>query len=252
MAFIACDPLVGLGLAPQPGHTSTVEDLAGEMERLRIEAALVRHRACVEVAPYLGNRALMEETAGRENLRPVWVLTPDGAPPEFDCALTVGRMLAAGVRAAWMAPDVHEYSPAPWCCGELYEALQAARVPLLVSYEKLGADAIHAICADFAELRLILLEVPRLGRNRRLYALLGRHENLHVCFYPSFSMSGGYAGLCKDFGPSRWVLGTGYPDKEGGAGITGLLYSGLSDEAVEAVARGTIERLLKEVRHDVL
>ena len=252
MEFIACDPVVTTPLDPDLKYACTVNDLAAEMSRLRIGAAMVRHLACEQAGPCSGNRILMEEIAGRDDLLPVWALTPDGAPPGFDCVATVRQMLDEGVRAAWMTPDVHDYSPAPWCCGELYDVLRATRVPLLVDYAGFGPDAVHAACDQFPNLRTILLKVPRAGRHRRLYALLKRHEHLHVCFGPSFSMSAGFRGLCNDFGPSRWVLGTGFPDSEGGAGITGLTYSGVGDEAVEAIAAGTITRLLKEVRCDVL
>ena len=227
-------------------------DLTAEMERLRLRGVMVRHKACVDVAPYLGNRMMMDEIGGAEGIWPVWCLTSDGSPPAFDPAQTVRDMLAAGVWAGWIMPVRHDYSPAPWCSGELYEALQAARAPLLVSWEQVGTDVLYEVCGEFPELRVILLDTPRIGRIRRLWPLLKRRANVFVCFHPRLSVAGGFRRLCDDFGPHRWVLGAGYPACEGGAGIAGLMYAGLTEEEVAAVASGTILRLREEVRRDVL
>lgn len=246
--FIACDPIIGLPRVPIAGVNPTVEDLRGEMGRLRIEGAVVRHRACVENGPYHGNGVLLEEIGGSPELLPAWALTPDGCEPAFDIAATVQRMLAVGVKVAWMDPQAHAFSPLPWCAGAMYDVLQAARVPLLVEYDRVTPDQLHEICAAFPGLRIMLLKAPRLGRNRMLYPLLALHPELYLCFSPAFSVHEGYADLCARFGPDRWTFGTGYPEAEGGAGLAGLLYAGLSDEAVQAVAGGTITRLLAEVR----
>lgn len=249
--LITCDPIMGLPrVPPANGSRPDAADLRQEMARLRVAAALVRHRACLDNDPYWGNRTLMEEAAGSPEFLPVWALTPDGEGPGFDPADTVRAMLAAGVRAAWLAPSAHGYSPMPWCGGDLYAALSAARVPVLISYQEVKGDPLYAIGAAFPELRLILTTVPRLGRNRMLYPLLRQHTAWLVCFDPVFSVHQGHRDLCDTFGSHRWVLGTGYPDAEGGSGISGLMYAGLRDDELEAVAHGNIERVLAEVRHD--
>lgn len=188
LKIIACDPIAGLPRVPLAGIQPTVDDLQNEMARLHIHAAIVRGRACVDNAPYFGNQALMEDIGGRGNLLAAWVLTPDGAEPEFDIHLTVRQMIASGVRVAWMYPKEHLFSVQPWCSGLLYGALQAARVPLMVEYDQLTADDVHDICVAYPQLHLILLNLPRLGRNRLLYPLLEQHPNLMLCFSPSLSV----------------------------------------------------------------
>ena len=246
--LIACDPIIGLPRAPIEGVNPSVEDLRREMGRLRIDGAVVRHRLCVENGPYHGNGVLLEAIGEYPELLPAWALTPDGREPEFDVTATVQAMLAVGVKVVWMDPQAHGFSPLPWCAGPLYDVLQAARAPLLVEYDRVTPDQLHEICAAFPGLRIILLKAPRLGRNRMLYPLLAQHLELYLCFSPAFTVHEGYADLCTRFGPHRWVFGTGYPEAEGGAGVAGLLYAGLSEEAVQAVAGGTITRLLAEVR----
>jgi hypothetical protein len=250
LKIIACDPIVGLPRVPLAGIQPSVDDLQSEMARLHIHTAIVRGRACVDNAPYFGNQTLLEDIAGRANLLPAWVLTPDGAEPEYDVQLTLRRMLAGGVKVAWIYPREHLFSVQPWCSGPLYAALQTAHVPLLLEYDQASADDIHAICAAYPQLRLVLLNLPRLGRNRLLYPLLELHPNLSLCFSPSLSVHQGFADLCQRFGDERWVFGMGYPNAEGGSAITGLLYAGLPERTLQRITHENIERLLAEVDVD--
>jgi predicted TIM-barrel fold metal-dependent hydrolase len=249
MKFISCDPLIGLPRVPLEGITPTLEDLQGEMARLHIEAAIVRHRQCIDGGPYFGNVTLMDEISNMPALLPAWAITPDGREPDYDVGLLVEEMQRSGVKVAWLSPTDHSFSLSPWCCGELYEALSAARIPVLVEYAQTTGDALEAVCSAFPDLRLILFNMPRLGRNRVWNPLLKRHQNLYLCCGPAFGVHHGLKDLCSRFGHERWVLGTGYPISEGGSGIAGLTYAGLSDEATQAVASGNIQRLLNEVKH---
>ena len=247
LKLIACDPVVGLPRVPMDnGIRPTVADLLGEMARLNISVAITRHRACIDNAPYFGNDVLLEETAAYPELIPAWVLTPDGCEPDFDIRCTVDTMLSRGVKVAWMYPKEHSYTPKPWCAGPMYAALEETRAPLLVEYDQVSADDVHDICSAYPQLRLVLLNTPRLGRNRLIYALLDQHPNLHLCFGPHFSVHEGFIDLCRRYGPHRWVFGMGYPSAEGGAGVTGLLYAGLRENECRAIAHENIERLLGE------
>jgi uncharacterized protein len=250
LKIITCDPIIGLPRVPMPGLKPTVADLLGEMSRLQLQAAIVRHRSCIDNAPNFGNHSLMEDIASAPELIPAWVLTPDGCEPEFNIRRTVQTMLAQGVKVAWMYPKEHLFSVQPWCCGPLYEALQAVRVPLLVDFDQLTADDLHTVCAAFPQLRIILLNLPRLGRNRMIYPMLEQHPQLYICFGPSLSVHEGFADLCRRFGFARWVFGSGYPNAEGGSALTGLLYAGLPEPAVQAIAHENIERLLSDVRNE--
>jgi len=246
--LIACDPLVGETRVPLERVASTVDNLLKEMERLRISAAVVRHRFCLQNAPYFGNAVLMEEIKGREALLPAWLVTPDGREPEFDPAALVHAALDAGVKIAWMDPKSHVFDPRPWCSGPLYAALSAAEMPLMVSYLRISAADIDEICRSFPKLKLILFDIQREGRDRSLFALLARHANLHLCLGPDSSIHCVFKELCHRFGPHRWVWGMGYPEMEGGSGVAGLSYSGLPESALRAIAHENIERLLNEVK----
>lgn len=245
--LMACDALVGTPKVPLPDYRPDVADLEAEMARLRIKAAVVRHRASLDIAGHFGNDVLMDEIAGKRHLLPAWFVTPDGREPLFDPAAALAEMLAAGVRFAWTDPVAEDFSLRPWCCGPLYAALQAHRVPLLLDCGKISLDELQEAMAAYPGLRVVLLQVPRLGRWRRLEPLLALHPELYLCFAPAFSAHGGWLDLCRRYGPKRWLWGSHYPDSEGGAAVTGLTYAGLSHEEQHAVAHGNLERLQAEV-----
>lgn len=245
--LMACDALVGAPLVPGTGPVPDVADLEAELARLRISTAVVRHRACLQTSAYLGNDVLTDEIAGKPHLLPAWFLTPDGRDPQFDLEATVAQMLAAGAKIAWTDAPAQGFSLAPWCAGKLYATLQERRLPLLLEYAQTDLTALHEALAAYPGLRVVLLQVPRVGRNRLIEPLLELHPELYLGFAPSFSVHCYWSDLCRRFGPNRWLWGTHYPVAEGGAAITGLLYAGLDPEALQAVAHGNLERLLAEV-----
>jgi hypothetical protein len=245
--LIACDALLGAPRVPFPSYTPDVADLETEMARLHIDAAVVRHRSCLDTAPYLGNDILMSESAGHAGLIPAWFVTPDGREPDWNPRLLVQQMLAAGVRLAWLDPEAEMMSLQPWCSGKLYEALQEHRLPLLLPYNKIKMDDLHLVLQGYPRLPIVLFHVLRLGRNRLLEPLLSQYPQLYLCFGPTFSVHNYFRDLCTRYGPYRWVWGTAYPEYEGGAGVAGLTYSGLNADEMALVGHGNIERLLAEV-----
>ena len=248
MKLIACDPIMGLPRVPAENYCPDRADLLTEMKRLGIESAIVRHQSAHECGPVAGNRVILEELQDCDQLMPAWFVTPDGFEPDFDPAKTVEEMIQVGVRVCWTDPEAETFSLLPWCSGLLYEILQQRRVPLLLDYSKVKPDDLDVIMNDFPGLCLILLKVPRLGRNRMVYPLLQRHPSLWLCLSHTYSLHCGIEDLCKKFGTERWVFGMGYPEAEGGSAITGLSYADISDDAREAIAHGNIERLLAEVK----
>jgi hypothetical protein len=248
LKFIACDVLVGLARKPYPWFHPDIEDLQHEMARLQISAAVVRHRQCIENSPHWGNAVLVRETSGHANLISALCLTPDGEPDAHSLEAMLTTAFASGMRIAWMSPREHSYSVRPWCSGGIYAACAAAHLPLLLDYRQVTLDDVDEIMTAHPRLPLILLQVPRFGRHRSLYILLERHPSLHLCLSSAYSVHEGVADLVQEFGPTRFVWGSGYPEAEGGASVALLTYADLPANARAAIAHGNIERLLTEVR----
>ncbi len=246
--LIACDPLVGQPGIPVYEYKTDIQDLTNEMQRLSIAKAIVRNNDCLNTEPYFCNDVLMKNISDNPDLIPAWFLTPDGRGPSYNVAELIETMLNCKVRIAWTDPAAKNYLLATWCCKEMLSALQQHLIPLLISFKSINISDLHNVMADFPKLRIILLDLPRTGQNIMIEALLKNHPELHLCFSPSFAVHAGYKNLCSRYGEHRWVWGMGYPESEGGAGITGLVYSGLTKKQIEAAAFRNMERLLSEVK----
>ena len=248
LTFIACDAVIGRPRVPGTYRCPDRADLLTEMARLHIDRAIVRHQAVWDCGPVEGNRVLLEDLAGVPSLLGCAAVTPEGVHPRFDPGRVVEYLVRSGVVLFSMAPQAEQFSPLPWCCGELYAAMQDRRVPLLLDETTVSCDALEVILSAFPDLRIILMNVQRRGRHRMLYRLLARHANLWMCLGPTYAVHEGIEDLCRTFGHDRWVFGTGYPAAEGGAAVTALMYADIPDAARTAIARGNIERCLQEVR----
>ncbi|GAF91686.1 unnamed protein product, partial [marine sediment metagenome] len=157
---------------------------------------------------------LLAEAADEQSLLPCSFVTPDGFGPEFNPVTAVEAMLNKGVLLCWTDPQAEQFSPLPWCCGALYEALQSHCMPLLLDQGKITCDDLDVVLTNFPRLRIILINVYRQGRHRMLYPLFRRHENLWMCLGPIYAVHQGIEDLCRTFGHERWVFGTGYPAAE--------------------------------------
>jgi hypothetical protein len=248
MKLIACDALMGLPRLPLQGLHPDKADLLAEMKRLDIQASVVRHQLALDAGPVAGNRAMLEALTPGDALIGAWFVTPDGVEPDFDPAAMLERMVSAGILVAWTDPQAELFSLLPWCSGPLYQELQLRQIPLLIDYPTLNLDHLDSVLSEFPQLRIILLNVSRLGRSRLLYPLLRRHPNLMLCLNPYYCIHKGIESLCTTFGSQRWVFGAGYPLAEGGAAITGLMYADITEPQRCDIAYRNMERLLSEVK----
>lgn len=249
--FIDCDCLVGEPIVPlEHGIRPDPADLLREMDRLHIIKALVRHRACAECNPLVGNEALLKEIPHNDRLLPVKMVVPEGERPGFDPEAMVAGIAGAGFQAVWIHPKSGEnpYPLRPWCAGKLLSALEEWHIPTLIQYDTVDLDELHETLQIFPRLPVLLLNIPRLGRHRVIWALAQEHSNLYLCISPGFEVLDGISGLCRLIGAERLVWGSGYPESEGGAAVTNLVYSGISRHEQEQIACNTIEKLLKEMR----
>ncbi len=233
----------------------SIAALCQRMTQLGISLAVCRHGECLHMSPYFHNDLLLEACKESQAVLPCLFVTPDGREPDFSPERYIRQILAQGARAAWTSPHLAPYGVenplSAWHSGKMLECLESSRLPLLLDYEDADTDTLHAMLERFPRLRLILFNIPRLGRQSTLEHLLELHPGLYLCWSYSFSIHGGYAALCRRFGNHRWVWGSGWPQAEPGASLTGLLYSGLSPEDLEAVAHGNAERLMAEINRQI-
>lgn len=247
--FFDCDCILGKPPLPMADINPDLPDLLVQMKKLRIDSALVRGRACLSDSPELGNEILLKQVNGHNNLIPAFFVTNDGLHGDWNPTSMVDALLSSGAKAAWVQ---NPYGGIPyiletWCAGEMLDALQQHKVPLLLNASHISPETLHILLTDFPSLPVILLQVPRMGRIPHIYRLMHLHTNMHVCVGASYGVHLGIEDLVKNFGSSRLLFGSGYPYPEGGMPVTMITYAQIPDTDKAAVASGNIIRLLSEV-----
>ena len=245
--FFDCNCQIGRSAAPIAGAPVTASEIVERLKPMGIRRALVYSALSKELHPAEGNPAVMEEVKDSP-LVPCWVGLPAstrelGSPEEF-----VAAMKASGVGAVRLFPSTHSYCLADWCMGTLYEVLEARKVPVLVDLAQTNYDHIASALRAFPRLRLVILR-PSYRGDRMLFSLFERYE--HLCIETSnYAGSGAIDEVCRRFGASRLIFGTGLPFFEPGAAVSPITYAEVSDADKQAIASGNLDRLLSWTGED--
>ncbi len=226
-----------------------IPDVAGlkkEMAAAGVGRALVYHTVARFGDPVQGNALLMKEIAGDPDLDPVWVILPPHTREMPAPDRLVDDLRLGGVKAVRMYPgrSCHGFSLSAWCAGEVLEALDSARVPLLLDTETVTWDEVFAVLQRFPGLPVIMTECSY-RHNRFLYPLLEKFETLHVEM-SRFMGAGAIEDLVGRFGPRPLLFGTNMPSYTGTAAVSLLTYADIGRADKEAIAGGNLRRLLGE------
>lgn len=217
-------------------------ELLAEMDRFGIERALVSHFAAEEYDAEEGNRALNDHP--HERFVPAWAALPDAASIE-----RLAARRPAAVRLSFGVKK-HNFSPSPWCAGELFDFLQQNSVLTVVACEDLpaqaglGWDSLARLLENFPRLRLLLLETGYRA-DRYLFPLLGRFANLAI-ESSTYVAHRQLESFVVRWGPDRMVFGSRLPLYTPGAALAVLSSARIPDPARLAIAGGTLRQLLNK------
>ncbi|UWP85300.1 amidohydrolase family protein [Dactylosporangium fulvum] len=240
---MAVDVNVTVGPWPTDDHPAWAPaDVLAHLDRHGLDAALVRHSLAVRYDPVAGNRALREALAGDERLLPAYVLGPldcgEFGPPEDLPA----RLAAEGVRAVWLYPRSHTWSPdGPEAAG-LVEALRAARLPVFVEQDEMSWSEVDRLAEAAPELDIVVCGVGY-RTLRQLIAVLDRRPRVHVDLSYLASQDG-LELLAGRYGTGRVLLGTGAPIRDDAAPVFLLARAALAQPGRAAVAGANARRIL--------
>lgn len=232
----------------------TPERLVQEMDYIGIDQALTYHATARQYQTRQGNQLLMREIAPYPRLVACWVVQPHQTG-EFDTPdELVRRMAEAHVRVVRFFPGITDQRIfiSPWTTGPLFEALAAARIPLLLDFNFFRRDepdwhTIAEILTAYPDLPLILVRIGSRS-DRTLYPLLQRFSNVYLetSGYNAFR---GIEAICRRFGAERLIFGTGMPFNAGGGAVAALTYAQIDDHEKQLIASGNLVRLLQAARH---
>ncbi|MHB1005024.1 MAG: amidohydrolase family protein [Chloroflexota bacterium] len=240
-----------------PGSFSSVADLLVNMDYYRITQAVVTHTAAARYDAGTGNSELMDMVTSGERLFPCWVVPAHPLPDGPSGGQIVEQMLARGVRVARMYPPGRSpYTYEPWARSDSFDALNAHRVPLLLTDSDLGkfpddisqgfsAENVYYLCHTFPDLPVIIVRFNY--QNLRLgLQLLAECPNLYLEI-SYFTTHRGVELVTKKVGAERLIFGTGMPVTNPAVALTSVLYANTSEEEKRLVAVGNFRRLIEHV-----
>ncbi|MGH9398130.1 MAG: amidohydrolase family protein [Terriglobia bacterium] len=220
------------------GLAVEVPELIAEMDRFGIKRALVSHFAAEEYDAEEGNRELSQDTRGYpDRMVSAWAALPDSASIK---ALAERRPIA--VRLSFGVYQ-HNFSPARWCSGELYEYLQTNDVLTVIQRQTIEWDSLESLLKNFPGLKVLLLETGYRA-DRYLFPLLRSFSNLYFDS-STYVAHRQLETFVETFGAGRLVFGSRLPLYTPGASLAVLATARISDEARLSIAGGTLRRLLE-------
>lgn len=255
MEFFDCNCYFGMpSTAPaSPAFCPTIEDLERQLDRVGIAQALVWHIAQLEVSPQRGNQMLADAIAGKKRFIGCWTLLPP-VSDEMPVERLLREMKAAGVRALRAFPSRHRFVLNGTTLGPLLEAMTEKRIPLVYSMRSAGIDAhlawreLHELMREFPRLTLLICDHGSWGCDRYFRPLLDAYERVYVDTALYF-IDAGIESLVERYGPTaRIVYGSGLPERYQGGMMMAIRHGEIPEAAKEAIAGGTMRRLMKEVQ----
>jgi hypothetical protein len=222
-------------LGPSGLHGELALGAAGlleEMDRFGIRRALVSSFPAEEYNAEDGNDLLAAEAHDR--FVPAWAALPELLPG-------LARRNPAAVRLAFGVKK-HNFSPSPWCSGELYDYFEANSILTLILREDIEWDSLDRLLGGFPRLPVLLLETGYRAE-RYLFPLFKQHENLYVDTSTLLAHRQ-LESMVEKLGPERLLFGSRLPLYTPGAALGVLATARISDEARLAIAGGTLRRLL--------
>lgn len=260
MKWIDCSASIGLGginreiinhenyyVYEKVRQAEHAEDLLEEMDFCGVDEALVYHHAMVENDPGYGNRLILEEAAKcPRRLHATWAILPPVTEEEYAPENLIPAMKRHNVKALRTYPVKNRYFLDRITMGELLDALVERKIPLFLSPQD-GWQYIFDVLKEFPELTVVLTNYGLWGSDRFFFPLIRAYKNVYIDT-SDYQVINGIDKFCGKFGDERLLFGSNFPMDYFGGPITALMSSGLSQESLERIASGNLERILSEVR----
>lgn len=246
MRFFDCNMFFGSPVKRLLQPVPDTKTLLAEMDRAGIERGLVWHIAQHDASPQVGNRLLADAIEPHPRLAGCWTVLPNQAREFPSPSALFAQMKAARVAALRVFPNTHRFLADANSLGDLLEKMVARRVPLFVSVKRgMEWNQISALLGEFPDLVCVICDHGCWGMDRVFRPLLERYPNVYVDI-AQYLLDGGIEALVADYGASRVLYGSGFPESYFGGMMMALRHAQIPDEAKNAIAGGNLERILSE------
>lgn len=244
LKFIDSNCMIGRRNVCREGSPETASDFLEVMDRCGIEKAVAFHASAKESDAVIGNLLIEEENASGR-LIPQWVVMPNICNRFYAPAELIYKMKENSVTSVRFFQGIYGHSLKRYVSGELIDALTECRVPIFLDKSQISWDELYELLNEYPDTKFVICNTSY-GCVMSLWPILGACPNLYV-ETSTFLMHNGISVFCHDFGAQRLLFGTGMPNVSATASASLIIYSDISDEEKQLVARGNILRLLEEV-----
>jgi predicted TIM-barrel fold metal-dependent hydrolase len=221
-------------------------ELIEELDFCGIDQAVISHNAMIDVDPGYGNKLAAAEAAGSgDRLLPSWAIAPPVTEPEYAPSVLFPAMQAAGVKLLRAYPARNRYMLGRVAMDPLLGEISSLRIPLYLSPSE-GWEPIYQVLQEYPDLTVILTNYGLWSHARLTFPLLRAYPNFYI-ETGDMQTAGEIREICRLFGPERLLFGSGFPSNAIGGPLAALRGSGISEEAMSAIASGNLLRLLGEV-----
>ena len=149
--FFDANCIIGRLTVPRVKVFPTGKELLASMDYFGIKEALVYHSITRDHHPRVGNPLIIREAKKSRRLYPVWGYVPHHTGEMPEPQRFVKGLLSKGVKAVRIFPakGEHNFSPEMWSLSDLYDALEAGRIPLIIGGESVDYDRIARLLSLF-------------------------------------------------------------------------------------------------------
>lgn len=247
MELFDCDMAYGRGSLSLPGGVDTIDDLLGEMDRCRINEALVWHRDAWERGFNIGNERLPELTA-YPRLHPTLTFVPTCCEEMSDADTLLKQMHTQKIKAVCAFPKRHCFLLDPLACGDLLDLFSVHAVPVLIPLNEIQGEweGVYALMRNFPRLTLILTQTGCWGQDRYFRPLMRHYERFFLATH-RLETAGQLKSIVDRVGYEHLVFGSGLPFNYPGGYALALTRAEITDAARNAIASDNLKRLIGEV-----
>lgn len=245
LEFFDCEATFGYPGFKRETTPVTKEEMLGKFDRYGIDRAMMRYEYSATGIPRVGNMELLEKICDDSRLYPVWYALPHYTGDFPEPEELVWQMKAKNVRMLTLLGG--NWTVGEWTCGELFHAMEAHKIPLLLPLSRLsnGFTSLYELLRAHPRLRVILTTMSYTYL-RDLYPLLQMFPNLYLCT-STLKTQMGIEEIADKFGAERLIFGSGMPGLSGAASVALITYAKLDDTRKQMIAAGNLDRLLQEV-----
>jgi hypothetical protein len=240
------DANVRVGSLPhEPSPCPDRAALLAEMDRRSVQRAVIYHALTEEISPVEGN-VFLEEWIGDKPL-----LVADGRLiPQYSVlptAASLAQLEGFYEQGRVSSVRLHDTRAVglpfrPWAYGELLAWLNARSVPAWISLPGADADELVTTLEAFPDVTTVLAGAHYV-HHMQVRPLLKRLPNAHLEL-SRYEPLGEIEALADEFGASRLVYGSWYPQYAMGPILFYLHNTRLSEDELALVCAGNLERIL--------